>query len=258
MVDTSIISLRDLSKTFRIYSHPIGRVLQMLSISGRMFYKEFRALKNITLDIMKGESVGIIGHNGCGKSTLLQLICGTLTPTSGSIEVRGKISALLELGAGFHPDFTGRENVMMHGAIMGFSSREMEGRFDQIAAFADIGDFMDEPVRSYSSGMFVRLAFATATHVDADVLIVDEALSVGDAEFSAKSLRFMQSFREKGTVIVVSHDIDTLKSLCDRVLLLSKGELIADGQPSAVCEQYLRIAYNTDEGFSSRHFEPVK
>jgi ABC-type polysaccharide/polyol phosphate transport system ATPase subunit len=227
----------------------------MLSLDSRRLYREFRALRHVSVDIMRGETVGIIGHNGSGKSTLLQLICGTLTPTSGDIIVKGRISALLELGAGFHPEFTGRENVMMHGAIMGIGAREMASRFDEIAEFADIGDFIDEPVRSYSSGMFVRLAFATATNVSADILIVDEALSVGDAEFSAKSLRFMEEFKKRGTIIVVSHDIETLRALCGRVLLLSKGELIADGAPGEVCDRYMKLAFNSDEGYSGRHFE---
>lgn len=176
------ISLENVSKCFKRYARPIDRLKEIL-LPGKAYAQEFWALRDLSFDVMKGETMGIIGRNGAGKSTLLQVICGTLTPTSGKVQVNGRVAALLELGAGFNPEFTGRENVYMNGAIMGLSKQEVDSRFDRIAAFADIGDFIDQPVKTYSSGMYVRLAFSSAIHVNPDILIVDEALSVGDLFF---------------------------------------------------------------------------
>jgi lipopolysaccharide transport system ATP-binding protein len=237
--DDIVISARNLSKTYQIYSNPLHRIRQRLVLGKKKYYREFTALENLSFEIRKGETVGIIGRNGSGKSTLLQLVCGISKPTSGGVRVDGRISALLELGAGFHPEFTGRENVYMQGAIMGITRRDMDKRFPDIEAFADIGEFIEQPVKTYSSGMFVRLAFATIAHVDASVLVVDEALSVGDAQFTQKCLRYLRKFRECGTLLVVSHDINTITSLCDRVIWLDKGKIQAIGPTKQVCDAYL-------------------
>lgn len=237
--DDIAISVRNISKTYRLFSHPGDRIKQFLTMGARQYHQEFTALRDVTFDIKKGESVGIIGHNGSGKSTLLQLICGILKPTSGKVNVNGRISALLELGAGFNPEFTGRENVYFQGVLMGFTHAQMDERFDDIAAFADIGEFLDQPVRTYSSGMFVRLAFAVATHVTPDVLLVDEALAVGDAVFQHKSKGRIRQLVENGTsLLVVSHDRNTVTSMCDRSILLAKGKVIMDGRTSEAFDYY--------------------
>jgi lipopolysaccharide transport system ATP-binding protein len=238
--DDVVISAHNLNKTYRIFDHQWHRLRQMFDFGDKKYYREFTALDNVNFEIKKGETVGIIGRNGAGKSTLLQLICGVSKPTMGSALVDGRISALLELGAGFHPEFTGRENVYMQGAIMGITRREMDKRFPEIAEFAEIGEFIEQPVKTYSSGMFVRLAFATIAHIDASVLVVDEALSVGDALFTQKCLRYLRKFREKnGTLLVVSHDIHTITSLCDRVVWLDKGKIRVIGPTKQVCDAYL-------------------
>ncbi len=233
------ISVKNLTKTYRIFGHPGDRIKQALTFGQKQYHKEFTALKNVSFEIKKGETVGIIGRNGSGKSTLLQLICGILKPTSGSVEVNGRISALLELGAGFNPEFTGRENVYFQGAVTGIPREEMVKRFDEIAAFADIGEFIDQPVRTYSSGMFVRLAFSVAIHVDPDILVIDEALGVGDAFFVQKCFRFLNEFRKTGTLIVVSHDLQAVKGLCERAIWLKQGAIQASGLTKTVCEGYL-------------------
>ncbi|PKO58767.1 MAG: ABC transporter ATP-binding protein, partial [Betaproteobacteria bacterium HGW-Betaproteobacteria-17] len=197
------ISVRNLSKTYRIFGHPGDRIKQALTLGRVPFHREFTALKDVSFEIKKGETVGIIGRNGSGKSTLLQLLCGILKPSSGSVTVNGRVSALLELGAGFNPEFTGRENVYFQGALMGFTRRQMEERFDDIAAFADIGEFVDQPVRMYSSGMFVRLAFAVAIHMEPEILVVDEALGVGDAAFQSKCFQRISAIREGGGSILL-------------------------------------------------------
>lgn len=221
-----VISARNLTKSYRLFDHPGDRVRQFLSLGLRRYHREFVALREVTFDIRRGETVGIIGRNGSGKSTLLQLICGILKPSAGTIAVNGRVSALLELGAGFNPEFTGRENVFFQGAIMGLDRDAMAARFEAIAAFADIGEFIDQPVRTYSSGMFVRLAFATAVHVDPDLLVVDEVLAVGDAVFQQKCFERIHRLQSAGTsIIVVSHNPWQIERLCHRAGVMRQGVL---------------------------------
>lgn len=235
------ISVKNLTKTYRIFGHPGDRIKQALTFGRMRFHQEFTALKDVSFEIKKGEAVGIIGRNGSGKSTLLQLICGILKPTSGEVQVNGRISALLELGAGFNPEFTGRENVYFQGAVMGFSREDMEHRFDDVAAFADIREFMDQPVRTYSSGMYVRLAFAVNILSDPEIMIVDEALAVGDMAFQARCMTALTRIQERGaTVLFVSHDINSLKSLCSRVVYLERGMIREIGPAGDVSEHYVR------------------
>lgn len=236
------IRVRNLSKVYRIYERPEDRLIQMATLGRVRRFTEFPALTDVSLDIRRGETVGIVGRNGCGKSTLLQIICGTLQPTSGTVEVQGRVAALLELGAGFNGEFTGRENVYMNGAILGFSRDEMDARFEQIAAFAGIGDFIERPVKTYSSGMFVRLAFAVATAVEPDILVVDEALAVGDEAFQRKCFARIEAIKERGgTILFVSHGSQTIVQLCDRAILLDGGEKILEGRPKLVVGQYQRL-----------------
>ena len=235
------ISVKNLTKTYRLFDHPGDRIKQFFSIGMKQYHKEFTALKDVSFEIKKGETVGIIGRNGSGKSTLLQLICGIFKPTSGSVQVNGRISALLELGAGFNPEFTGRENVYFQGALMGFTKAQMDERFEAIATFADIGEFIEQPVRTYSSGMFVRLAFAVMAHVDANILLIDEALAVGDMHFTQKCMRFLKSFKSQGTLLVVSHDIANISALCDRVAWLDSGGLRRYDDTKSVSEDYLNV-----------------
>lgn len=239
------ISVSDVSKKYQVYSKPIHRLKQFLVGSGRPLYKEFVALNNINMQINRGSTVGIVGRNGSGKSTLLQIIAGTLTPTTGNVIVAGRVAALLELGAGFNPDFTGRENVFMNATILGIETNEVKERFQQIADFADIGDFIDQPVKTYSSGMFVRLAFAVATLTSPDVIIIDEALSVGDEKFQRKCYNHLESMKEKGcTILFVSHSMRTVEQICDYAYLLDCGQLIAEGQPKSVIDQYHLLLYS--------------
>lgn len=220
------ISAEKLTKAYRLFGHPGDRVKQFLSLGLKRYHREFTALKDVSFDIRRGETIGIIGRNGSGKSTLLQLICGILKPTSGTIAVNGRVSALLELGAGFNPEFTGRENVYFQGAIMGLGKADMDVRYDAIAAFADIGEFIDQPVRTYSSGMFVRLAFAVASHVDPDILVVDEALAVGDVAFQQKCFDRIYDMQSRGmTMMVVSHNPYQIERLCNRVAVMDRGRL---------------------------------
>jgi len=237
------IRARNLGKCYQIYNQPIDRLKQSLWRGRKQFYREFWALREVSIEIKKGETVGIIGSNGSGKSTLLQLICGVLYPTEGEVEINGRIAALLELGAGFNPEFTGRENVYMNAAIMGLSRAETDARFDDIVAFADIGNFLDQPVKTYSSGMYVRLAFATAVNVSADILVVDEALAVGDARFQQKCMAKIREFCRSGTVIFVSHDTTAVTELCSRVLWIESGRVKMDGEPKLVVEKYLEHMY---------------
>ena len=210
----TVIQVQGLQKCFQIYNSPGQRLRQFLQPRvqrwlGRnvqRYYREFWALRDVSFEIRKGQTVGIIGRNGSGKSTLLQMICGTLHPTAGHVEVRGRVAALLELGSGFNPEFTGRENVFFNAGVLGQSEERTREKFADIEAFADIGEFMDQPVKTYSSGMLVRLAFAVIAHVDADILVIDEALAVGDAFFTQKCMRFLRSFMQQGTVLFVSHD----------------------------------------------------
>jgi lipopolysaccharide transport system ATP-binding protein len=240
------ISISGLGKTFPIYDKPHHRFMQMLapSASKGRWFKEFRALSNIDLSVYRGETVGIVGRNGSGKSTLLQIICGTLPPSTGDVQVNGRVAALLELGAGFNPEFTGRENVFLNGTVLGLTHDQVAEKFDEIAAFADIGDFIEQPVKSYSSGMYVRLAFAVAINVMPEVLIIDEALSVGDEAFQRKCYARINKIRENGaTVLFVSHAAGTVIELCNRAVLLDRGELLATGAPKAVISQYHKLLY---------------
>jgi lipopolysaccharide transport system ATP-binding protein len=234
------IEVNDLSKCYLVYDRPQDRLKQMLFRSRRRFYREFWALKNVSLNVRRGETVGIVGRNGSGKSTLLQIICGTLNATGGEVRTHGKVAALLELGSGFNPEFTGRENVYMAGSIYGLTKQQVTDRFEQIAAFADIGEHMDQPVKNYSSGMYVRLAFAVIAHVDADILVIDEALAVGDAVFAQKCMRFIRAFRETGTLLFVSHDMSSVLNLCQHAVWLHQGELRAVGPAKEVAESYLQ------------------
>ena len=245
------IKVENLSKCYQIYDKPRDRLLQMLFRGHRTFYREFWALRDVSFEIKRGETVGIIGRNGSGKSTLLQLICGTLNPTGGSIHTRGRIAALLELGSGFNPEFTGRENVYMNASILGLTHDEIDARFDAIAAFADIGDFIEQPVKTYSSGMYVRLAFAVIAHVDADILVIDEALSVGDAFFTQKCMRFLRRFMENGTVLFVSHDTGAVINLCQSGIWLEKGSVKHKGEPKEIAQMYLAELYASQQGESS-------
>jgi lipopolysaccharide transport system ATP-binding protein len=235
-----VIRVENLSKCYQIYDKPQHRLWQGLFRGRKQFYRDFWALKDVSFEVRRGETVGIIGRNGSGKSTLLQMICGTLTPTSGTIDVRGRVGALLELGAGFNPEFTGRENVYMNGAVLGLSTSEIDARFEDIVSFADIGQFIDQPLKTYSSGMFVRLAFAVIANIDADVLVIDEALSVGDAVFTQKCMRFLRRFQEAGTILFVSHDTGAVLSLCRRALWLHRGTAMRAGDAKQVVEAYVR------------------
>jgi lipopolysaccharide transport system ATP-binding protein len=243
------IGVRGLSKCYHIYARPQDRLRQsLLSVARGIvggppphLYREFWALNDVSFDVHKGETVGVIGRNGSGKSTLLQLVCGTLAPTSGEVRTNGRIAALLELGSGFNPDFTGRDNVFMNGAILGVPRSEIEARFDDIAAFAGIGDFIDQPVKTYSSGMFVRLAFAVNIMSRPSIMIVDEALAVGDMNFQAKCMTALRRIQEDGaTVLFVSHDIGAVKSLCSRAIYLDGGKVIATGPAAEVADRYVR------------------
>jgi lipopolysaccharide transport system ATP-binding protein len=250
MSSDTAIRVGNLSKCYQIYDKPRHRLLQMLAGGRAQYYREFWALKDISFEVAKGETLGVIGKNGSGKSTLLQLICGTLNQTSGSIEIRGRVAALLELGAGFNPEFTGRENVFLAAALYGLSRQEIAARFNQIADFAEIGEHIEQPVKTYSSGMFVRLAFAVIAHVDADILVVDEALSVGDAYFVQKCMRFLRGFMKRGTLLFCSHDTNAVASLCDSAILLNRGRVEMLGTPKEVTQRYLAALYEANQGES--------
>ncbi len=233
------VQIADLNKVYAIYDRPADRLKQMLFGRRHKYYKEFWALRQISFEVARGESIGIIGRNGAGKSSLLQIIAGTVQPTSGHVEVKGKVAALLELGTGFNPEFTGRENVHLAASIMGLSSEQIAARFDAILQFAGIGEFIDQPVKLYSSGMYARLAFAVAAHVDADILIIDEILAVGDASFTHKCMRFIEQFKRTGTIIFVSHDTNSVVTLCSRAVWLENGMLRAIGPAKDVCHDYV-------------------
>ena len=257
--DEIVISARNLAKSYRLFGHPGDRVKQFLSLGLKRYHREFTALRDVSFDIRRGETIGIIGRNGSGKSTLLQLVCGILKPSAGTIAVNGRVSALLELGAGFNPEFTGRENVYFQGAIMGLGRAEMEARFAAIAAFADIGEFIDQPVRTYSSGMFVRLAFAVAVHVDPDILLVDEALAVGDQVFQRKCIDHMEMLhRELGaTVLLVSHNIRQVERFCSRVLLLDQGRLTFEGSANEGCNLYYQSTEQATQAGTEERGRPL-
>lgn len=248
MTSEVMISVSDLGKCYHIYSKPSHRLLQALVGRHKILYKEFWALQGVGLEVRRGETLGIIGRNGSGKSTLLQLIAGTLTPTAGSVSTHGRVAALLELGSGFNPEFTGRENVQFNATILGLTPAEIAGRMERILEFAEIGSFIDQPVKNYSSGMVMRLAFSVMAHVDADVLIIDEALAVGDAFFTQKCMRFLREFKARGTLLFVSHDSASVVGLCDRAIWLDNGTMRASGTAKDVVNQYLEAFLAAREG----------
>lgn len=238
------ISIRNVSKKFRLFSSPKERLAEALHPFRKQFHREFWALNDVSFDIRRGEIVGILGRNGSGKSTLLQIICSVMRPTHGEVHVNGRISALLELGAGFNPEFTGRDNVLLNGSIIGISRKEMLRRLPAIEAFADIGEFFDQPVKMYSSGMFVRVAFAAAIHVDPEILVVDEALSVGDSKFQHRCFQRIREFMEQGkTILVVSHSTDTLLRICHRGIVLEAGKLDQIGTISSAVNHYQNLLF---------------
>ncbi len=246
--DNIAIRVTNLSKHYEIYGAPRDRLKQffaprfqsLIGQTPKQYFREFWALKDVSFEVNKGDTVGVIGRNGSGKSTLLQIICGTLYPTDGGIQTNGRVAALLELGSGFNPEFTGRENVYMNASVLGLSKEEIDARFDDIAAFADIGQFIEQPVKTYSSGMYVRLAFAVIAHVDADILVIDEALSVGDAVFTQKCMRFIRDFQDNGTLIFVSHDTSSVQNLCMSGIWLNNGRIEQVGTAKHICEAYLQ------------------
>ena len=247
-----VIRARHLSKKYQIYNRPWDKLVEILRLSRTQLHQEFWALEDVSFEIQSGQTVGIIGQNGSGKSTLLQILAGIMRQTKGDCLVRGKVSALLELGSGFNPEFTGRENVFMNGAILGFDTREMQKRIDAIAHFAEIGDFMEQPVKTYSSGMFMRLAFAVAIHVDPDILLVDEALAVGDLVFQHRCMHRMNRLRENGkTILLVTHDLPAVTKFCDRALLLDRGRLLEDGKPDLVVQKYRALVFERERRYDS-------
>ncbi len=248
MINNIAIRVNEVTKTYKLYDTHADRVKEAFHPLRKKYHRPFNALTDVSFDVNKGETLGIIGRNGSGKSTLLQIICGILQPTSGSVEVNGRVSALLELGAGFNPEFTGRQNVYINGSILGLAHEEIETRFDEIAAFADIGDFIDQPVKSYSSGMVVRLAFAVAISIEPDILIVDEALSVGDEAFQRKCFARIKQIQEKGgTILFVSHGAGTIVELCNKALLIDQGELLTGGSPKQVVSYYHKMIFAPPE-----------
>ena len=242
-----VIKVQNLSKRYRIYDNPWQKLRDALGFGSQKTDREFWALDDINFELESGQTLGIIGQNGSGKSTLLQILAGIMFQTHGIRTVDGKISALLELGSGFNPEFTGRENVFMNGAILGLDSRQMEKRFDAIAAFAEIGNFINQPVKTYSSGMFMRLAFAVAVNVDPDILLVDEALSVGDLIFQHRCMHRMNKLRNSGkTIVLVTHDLDAVTKFCDRALLLDAGHLLEDGRAEIVVQKYRALMFERE------------
>jgi homopolymeric O-antigen transport system ATP-binding protein len=239
-----VISVKNVSKNFKMYHSPTEKFKELFHPLKKRYHREFWALRNVSFDVKKGECLGVVGRNGAGKSTLLQVICGIFEPTNGSLMVNGNISALLELGSGFNQDLTGRENVYMNGSLRGFTKEQMDEKFPAIAAFADIGDFIEQPVKTYSSGMYVRLAFAVAINIDPEILIVDEALAVGDALFQRKCYDHLERFIEAGkTILFVTHNMMTVNQLCNRAILIDNGELILDGSAKVVTTQYERLLF---------------
>lgn len=242
MCSDAVIRVDKVSKKFRLFASPRERLIESLHPLRKQYHKAFWALNEVSFSVAKGEFIGILGRNGSGKSTLLQIICEVMQATTGSVAVNGKISALLELGAGFNPEFTGRENVILNGSIMGFSRREMEAKMPAIEAFAEIGEYFDQPVKTYSSGMFVRVAFAAAIHVEPEILIVDEALSVGDAKFQHRCFQRIRQFVDQGkTILFVSHSVDTVLRLCQRGLVIEQGRLSFDGPIADAVNHYQNL-----------------
>lgn len=250
------IKVKNLSKCYQIYDAPRDRLKQFLvprlqrlaGLNPKQYYRDFWALNDVTFEVKRGETIGIIGRNGSGKSTLLQMICGTVSPTSGFVETHGRIAALLELGAGFNHDFTGRENVLLNAAILGFSRNEMQARMKDVLFFSELGDFLEQPVKTYSSGMYARLAFSIAIHVDPEILVVDETLSVGDARFVAKCMRRIKDIKEQGTsILFVSHDVSTVRTLCERAIWLDRGQLVEQGDVFPITGRYMELLFKDEE-----------
>jgi ABC-type polysaccharide/polyol phosphate transport system ATPase subunit/sporulation protein YlmC with PRC-barrel domain len=265
------IKVRNISKAYKLYKQPLDRLKESLHPFKKVYHSHFWALKDVSFEIQKGETVGIIGKNGSGKSTLLKIITGVLTPSSGEVEVNGKVSALLELGAGFNPEFTGIENIYLNGTILGFTKEDIDKKIEDILSFADIGDFVYQPVKLYSSGMFARLAFAVAINVEPDILIVDEALAVGDIKFQTKCFNRFKELKEKGiTILFVSHDISSIRNFCDRAIWIDSGELKDIGDTVSVTANYIewmnsekaalepaRSSHNKSINVKQMHFEPI-
>lgn len=255
MSSKNIIEVNNIGKCYEIYAEPRDRLKQYLveafsrmgNCQAKKYYREFWALRDVSFSIGRGETVGIIGQNGSGKSTLLQMICGTLRPTNGQVIVHGRIAALLELGAGFNPEFTGRENAYLNAAILGVSREAMESRMQDVLDFSELGDFLEQPVKTYSSGMYARLAFAVAIHVDPEILIVDEALAVGDARFTAKCMRRIKDIQAKGSsILFVSHDVGSVRTLCQRAIWINQGKLIDDGDVFPVTGRYMSYMFRDE------------
>lgn len=266
IVTQAAVEVQGLGKRYEIYAAPQDRLKQMIlprmaRLVGRQpkeYFHEFWALRNVDLSVARGETVAIIGQNGSGKSTFLQLVCGTLFPTQGEVRRHGRVAALLELGAGFNPEFTGEENVYLSGMLYGLTEKQLKARYESIVAFAEIGDFVKQAVKTYSSGMYVRLAFAIAAHVDADVLVVDEALSVGDVRFTQKCMRFLRDFQKTGTLLFVSHDVSAVTSLCTRAVWLDHGSIRMDGDVKEVVEAYLAEQHVLDRKAQGVDVKAVK
>lgn len=262
MSSSLAIRAQQLGKAFQLYDRPIDRLKQMVMRGRRRYYKEFAALHDVSFELRKGEVLGLVGRNGAGKSTLLQLICGTLTPSAGQVTVNGRVAALLELGAGFNPDFTGKENIYLNASILGLSKAEIDERYDAIVEFSGIADFIHQPVKTYSSGMYVRLAFSIATSVDPDILIIDEALSVGDGAFARKSFDRIMRLKEKGaTILFCSHSIYQIEALCTRALWLERGNVQLLGDPATVVAGYQafldRDAAPATAAHETKHLSPT-
>lgn len=238
-----VIQVQNLEKAYHIYDNPHDRLKQIFFGWRKNYFRNFLALQNVTFDVLKGQSVGIIGRNGAGKSTLLQLLTGTLTPSNGKVVVKGKVAAVLELGSGFNPEFSGRENIYLYASLFELKKSTIEKRFQKIVDFSELADFIDQPVKTYSSGMQARLAFSVIAHVDADILIIDEALSVGDAFFAQKCMRFLRQFQENGTILFVSHDLAAVTAFCDQAIWLDKGIIRDAGTAKEVCEKYFAQLY---------------
>jgi len=260
MNSTSIL-VRNIVKTYRLYTRNSHRILETFHPFRKQYHKPFVALNDVSFSVKRGESIGIIGKNGSGKSTLLQILCGVLQPSSGEVQVTGRVSALLELGAGFNPEFTGRENIYLSATIMGLPKEYIDENISKILSFADIGEYVDQPVKLYSSGMYVRLAFATAISVEPEILVVDEALAVGDIFFQQKCIAHMKEMRKNATIVFVTHDMHTVTNLCERVILLDSGNIIFDGEPIDGVSQYTKLMHNDRyrdrNGRSERAAHPV-
>jgi len=247
-----MVAVHHVSKLYRLYDRPADRLVEALSFQRLRRHADFWALRDVTFSVARGETLGIVGPNGCGKSTLLQILCGVLEPTTGRVAAQGRIAALLELGAGFNPEFTGRENVYLNGELLGLSRVEVSRALPEIERFAGIGDFLDRPVKTYSSGMYVRLAFSTAIHVSPDILVVDEALAVGDAVFSNRCVRKFEEIKKRGvTVLFVSHDLSLVKLISDRAIFLLDGRIEAEGAPSDVINRYIGVVLERQKAFDA-------